>query len=369
MIYKDIKNIIFIMISTKSLIAVLAVSYIALTFAAELPAGRKLKCADDLKLKACYLESEDSSGVKTTYVKSCAKGKFCRETYFEDEDDGIKDNEKNPRLQEIGICVKPLKLGDEGDKCEVDQECKWGHCTDNKCKAVADGATCKRDRECSGISYCKYASSKDQSGVCTALVKIGGECTDDEECEWGSLCNKGKCVEKYSLADGELSDNDEVCQGGETMSSSTKGGRVCASDSKKDNTCKSDDGSSTPQCTYSLSTGITGESPEDHYYDCDQDKDGKWVCPLIESSAEFKNYLDVYRQTLKDMDDEDKAGITNEVTLNDKKVAEAYSEYWYHVQMNEADDCIKDFYLQLELSSSSLKFTLLSLVSLFLILA
>ena len=101
----------------------------------------------------------------------------------------------------------------------------------------------------------------------------------------------------------------------------------------------------------------------------DQDKDGKWVCPLVESSQEFKNYLEVYRQTLKDMDDEDKAGITNEVTLNDKKVAEAYSEYWFYVQMNGADDCIKDFYLQLYLSSSSLKFTLLSLVSLFLIIA
>ena len=355
------------MISTKSLIAVLAVSCVALTFAADLPAGRKLKCADDLKLKACYLESTDSSGVKSTYVKSCPKGKFCRKPDLKIADS--IDN-KGSQLQKISMCVKPLKLGDEGDKCEVDEECKWGNCTDNKCKAVADGATCKQDRECSGISYCKYSSSsKDQSGVCTALVKIGGECTDDEQCEWGSLCSQNKCVEKYSLADGELADTNEVCQGGERLESSTKGGRwVCASDSEKDNTCKYN-GYYTPHCTYSRSTGITGESPKDSDFDCDQDKDGKWVCPLVESSQEFKNYLEVYRQTLKDMDDEDKAGITNEVTLNDKKVAEAYSEYWYHVQMNEADDCIKDFYLQLYLSSSSLKFTLLSLVSLFLIIA
>ena len=355
------------MISTKSLIAVLAVSCVALTFAAELPAGRKLKCADDLKLKACYLESTDSSGVKSTYVKSCPKGKFCREPDLKIADS--IDN-KGSQFQKISMCVKPLKLGDEGDNCEVDGACKWGHCTDNKCKAVADGATCKDDRECSGISYCKYSSSsKDQSGVCTALVKIGGECTDDEQCEWGSLCSQNKCVEKYSLADGELADTNEVCQGGERLESSTKGGRwVCASDSEKDNTCKYN-GYYTPHCTYSRSTGITGESPEDIEFDCDQDKDGKWVCPLVESSQEFKNYLEVYRQTLKDMDDEDKAGITNEVTLNDKKVAEAYSEYWFYVQMNGADDCIKDFYLQLYLSSSSLKFTLLSLVSLFLIIA
>ena len=69
------------------------------------------------------------------------------------------------------------------------------------------------------------------------------------------------------------------------------------------------------------------------------------------------------------MDDEDKARITNERTLNDKKVAEAWNKYWYAVQINGADECIEDFYLQLNLSSSSLKFTLLSLVSLFLIIA
>ena len=352
------------MISTKYFIAVIAVSCIALTLAAELPAGRKLKCADELHLNACYLENTDSKGEKTVYVEGCPKGKFCRQTQLDVSDDGFKTTDN------LGICVKPLKRGDEGDKCEVDAECKWGHCTDNKCKAVADGGSCTDDDECSGISYCKYSSSsKDQSGVCTALVKIGGECTDDEQCEWGSLCSQNKCVEKYSLADGELADTNEVCQGGERLESSTKGGRwVCASDSEKDNTCKYN-GYYTPHCTYSRSTGITGESPEDIEFDCDQDKDGKWVCPLVESSQEFKNYLEVYRQTLKDMDDEDKAGITNEVTLNDKKVAEAYSEYWFYVQMNGADDCIKDFYLQLYLSSSSLKFTLLSLVSLFLIIA
>ena len=64
------------------------------------------------------------------------------------------------------------------------------------------------------------------------------------------------------------------------------------------------------------------------------------------------------------MDDEEKAELVNEITLNDKDVAEAYA-----VQMKDADDCIQDFYLQIELSASSLKFTLLSLLSIFFILA
>ena len=56
------------MISTKYFIAVIAVSCIALTLAAELPAGRKLKCADELHLNACYLENTDSKGEKTVHV-------------------------------------------------------------------------------------------------------------------------------------------------------------------------------------------------------------------------------------------------------------------------------------------------------------
>ena len=47
------------------------------------------------------------------------------------------------------------------------------------------------------------------------LVENGGECTKDNDCAWGSICNLNKCVEKYSLADGVAADNKEACQGGE----------------------------------------------------------------------------------------------------------------------------------------------------------
>lgn len=350
------------MISTKSFIAIIAISCIALV-----ASGRKLKCADDLKLKACYLESFDSTGAKTTYVKSCPKGKFCRQTYFEDSDDGIDD--EGTQLQEIGICVKPLKLRDEGDKCEADGECRWGLCKENKCTATADGGNCRDHKECSGISYCKGIDSKTGLGVCAALVPAGGECVTSlksEDCAWGSVCNKNKCVELYSLDDGTPADNGMACKGGEIADSTTRGTDVCASHSyDTDKSCDAN----THKCKYILSTGITTDTPETDTYFCDQDKDGNYVCPLIESSEEFKKYLKVYRETLADMDDDDKQKITNEITLNDKKVAEAYAEYWYAVQMKDAGDCIQDFYYQIELSSSSLKYTLLSLVSLFLILA
>ena len=200
------RHIIVIMISTKYFIAVIAVSCIALTLAEELPTVRKLKCADELHLNACYLENTDSKGEKTVYVEGCPKGKFCRQTQLKVSDDGFTTSDN------LGICFKPLKRGDEGDKCEVDAECKWGHCTDNKCKAVADGGSCTDDDECSGISYCKINDKG--VGACTKLEAKGASCTNSNQCEWGSVCNLEKCVEMYSLDNGEAANNGEACKGG-----------------------------------------------------------------------------------------------------------------------------------------------------------
>ena len=251
----------------KTYISFIILSCIALTLS--VTTGRKLKCADDLKIKACYLPNTDTSGVRTTYVKSCSKGKFCRETRFNDGDDDISHS------QNIGICVKTIKLGNEGDKCEADAECKWGPCKDSKCTAKKDGDSCSDDDECYGISYCKGLKTDGETitvGICTKLVENGGECTKDNDCAWGSICNLNKCVQKYSLADGVAADNKEACQGGEKLSD------TCASDSEKNNTCDVDH-----YCVYSRSSGTV---TEDARYPCDQDKDGNYVCPLVESSDE-----------------------------------------------------------------------------------
>ena len=146
----------------KTYISFIILSCIALTLS--VTTGRKLKCADDLKIKACYLPNTDTSGVRTTYVKSCSKGKFCRETRFNDGDDDISHS------QNIGICVKTIKLGNEGDKCEADAECKWGPCKDSKCTAKKDGDSCSDDDECYGISYCKGLKTDGETitvGICT----------------------------------------------------------------------------------------------------------------------------------------------------------------------------------------------------------
>lgn len=67
------------------------------------------------------------------------------------------------------------------------------------------------------ISYCKGLKTDGETitvGICTKLVENGGECTKDNDCAWGSICNLNKCVEKYSLADGVAADNKVACQGG-----------------------------------------------------------------------------------------------------------------------------------------------------------
>lgn len=226
--------------------------------------------------------------------------------------DGVHDeveNENDFRVQPLGICVKVLKLKNQDEKCEASIECKWGFCVDGKCKAVEDGGTCTSEKDCSSISYCKLPTGS-TIGVCAALVAAGGDCKDTKDCTWGSVCSNDKCVEMYSLADGELASDGKACQGGETKVSETKNAEVCASHSyNADTSCKKE-GSRAPFCYYKLSTGISGDSDElESPYDCAQDKDGNYVCPLVESSEEFKNYLTVYRETLADLDDEEKSKL------------------------------------------------------------
>lgn len=161
--------------TSKSILVIIALSFIAFTFSDTLPAGRKLKCADDLKLKSCYAEDIDGTGALTTYVKSCSKGKLCRQTYVENVADGVHDeveNENDFRVQPLGICVKVLKLKNQDEKCEASIECKWGFCVDGKCKAVEDGGTCTSEKDCSSISYCKLPTGS-TIGVCAALVAAG----------------------------------------------------------------------------------------------------------------------------------------------------------------------------------------------------
>lgn len=156
------------------------------------------KCADNLKLDTCFLKLSGDQG-NTYYVSACGKGKDC------------------VQVGESFKCVKRAYLLEEGDKCEVDSECKTLHCTSNKCSYVSDNGDCKVSNECGLNSSCR-------SGKCLAMIEEGGACTGadaDAQCKTGLVCGSttaggsNTCIKKFSVADGSYASTSSLCKSSE----------------------------------------------------------------------------------------------------------------------------------------------------------
>ena len=267
--------------------------------------GPTYKCADDLELDTCYLKKATETEI-TYYLKACKKGKKCS---------------KKPNSSDVGYCYKKIELLEEGDKCVLDEECKTQKCSQNKCAYLADGD------ECNGNNQCGIKSKCDDyySGKCVAYVGEGASCevVDGVErpCRPGLLCGTiddedEKCIKQFSVENGKKVNKDYLCKSGKTG---------------EDGKCKD----------------------------------------RTENKSEWDAYVEEYIDEQEDVLKEDKKKLSDfdseYDTLNSKSVAEKYVEFRLKKEIGTGDDadCIKDYYIQLELSSYSLRFSFVSLLLLF----
>ena len=321
------------------------------------------KCADELKLDTCYLESGSD-----TYVKACGKGKTCEET-------------------EGGAyaCVKRKNLLEEGDKCIVDEECQSNLCKDKKCTVLKDGDTCKeyQDKNCGNGSYCKEPKDSTGSYTCAKYLAPGADCNTAEDpyakCITGYSCvqagdsTKKTCVQFYSLDDGTVLnyfnyyEAKKTCKSGDIVQKSN-GDNACGT--VKNVTECSDDGSGDYSCT----VGVTFSATEDYKFDINC-IDAVWgsetiKCPYIVRTDEFNAYVEEYGKKLKEiLEDEDiKISNLNRDHLNDKDLIEKYVEYSEKENLPSDDkDCVIDYFVR-EAGSNQMKLTLITLfISLLLI--
>ena len=264
------------------------------------------KCADELELDTCYLKQTATNKDITYYLKACKKGKKCS---------------KKPNSSDVGYCYKKIELLEEGDKCVLDEECKTQKCSQNKCAYLADGD------ECNGNNQCGIKSKCDDyySGKCVAYVGEGASCevVDGVErpCRPGLVCGKiddaedEKCIKQFSVENGKKVSEAYLCKSGTI------------------------------------------------------DDDFKCI-ERTEDKSEWDAYVEEYIDEQEDVLKEDKKKLSDfeySYTLNSKSVAEKYVEYEHKKKIGTGDDadCIKDFYIQLELSSYSLRFSFVSLLLLF----
>ena len=321
---------------------------------------KEVKCADDLKIKnVCYLQDIEADGKEVEYVKACSKGKQCAQPLMDYTSYNDFEIDYDDR-----VCVKIVKYKFDGDKCTATGECMRGFCKDGKCQDVKDGGVCKNNADCSGLSYCS-------NGICKKLGAEGDSCSEAGSCQLGLACGNNVCVKRFSLNDGDTTIESEACKGTESerININNTYTKVCFSHTVNDETCSIRNDSEGYTCVYNKNYGGKTQKGTQNY-ECDQTAKGKWMCPLLETSDEFKNYVKKYDEKLKDMDDEDKAKVQNRWNLDNRDVNKAYAEYWYYVMMQDTDDdCIKDYYRRVDLSSNWIKLSLLSLLSIIFILA
>ena len=216
-----------------------------------------------------------------------------------------------------GYCYKKIELLEEGDKCVIDEECKTQKCSGNKCAYLADGEECHGDEQCGIKSKCSGLYSR----KCAAYVGEGASCGEEAPCRPGLVCGKigddedEKCIKQFSVENGKKVSNAFLCKSGII-----------------------DDG----KCT-----------------------------DLTEKKSEWDAYVEEYIDEQEDVLKEDKEKLSNfdsdYYTLNSKSVTEKYVEYEYKKEIGTGDDadCIKDYFIQYELSSYSLRFSFVSLLLLF----
>ena len=89
------------------------------------------KCADDLKIDTCYLETEVTNGDNTAvtyYFKGCSKKKKCQAIETSNGED-------------LYQCVKVKEFRKDGDSCKVNEECQSGNCSSGKCSYIASNTS------------------------------------------------------------------------------------------------------------------------------------------------------------------------------------------------------------------------------------
>ena len=299
------------------------------------------KCADELEQGGvCRLETEDPTSHETIYyVKKCGKGKRC---YSTDDDT-------------LGGCYKMElnELGEEDDKCKVNEECYSQNCVSGKCKYVADGAECSDSEECKPTSYCS-------SGKCKAFPKPGEECADFR-CMNGYVCTTTgtetvfKCTAQYSVDNGGIANNPLACKSGFLE------GNKCISYTLSSTECDA-----SGNCSYK-----SGDTTKTFGGYCDTKSDGKTkACRDINGDL-WNKYVEAYGKRLnKIKDDKDYNRHSSKWSkhLGDRDVSDAYVEWEKSILFADASKCVKDYFKDDEASSNFVAFNVMIMISFALIL-
>ena len=290
------------------------------------------KCLTDGS-ETCHTYNKTEDGNVTIQVQKCKDStKKCPEAF---------DSTKNATCT-----AKPEVTGlPAGEACEKDSNCLGDlKCESKVCAGKDKEAACVYDYECKPGLYCDGSN-------CKELNQVGTTCKKDTHCVNNALCMGDKCVEIFSLNDGQETTNPLLCKSMKIYLDSTAGKSYCASSELTSSKECPEDG----LCKYKTTLGEGKEVNTTRDCDCKATDNTKLYCPIGSTSDLHKDAIQAKKDAFEGTKNKHVTlkGEPNKFDLKKKIQKDDVSPL-----LDDAEDCMLDAYL----STSYLKISFLGLL-------
>ena len=290
------------------------------------------KCLTDGS-ETCHTYNKTEDGNVTIQVQKCKDStKKCPEAF---------DSTKNATCT-----AKPEVTGlPAGEACENNSNCLGELKCENKvCAGKDKEAACVNDYECKPGLYCDGSN-------CKELNQVGTTCKKDTHCVNNALCMGDKCVEIFSLNDGQETNNKLLCKSMHLYLNTTESKSYCASSELTSSKECPKEG----LCKYKTTLGEGKEVNTTRECDCKATDNTKLYCPIGSTSDLHKDAIQAKKDAFEDTKNKHVTlkGKSNKFDLKKKIQKDDVSPL-----LDDAEDCMLDAYL----STSYLKISFLGLL-------
>lgn len=185
--------------------------------------------------------------------------------------------------------IPPINL--LGAPCDLNSDCLSNNCTDGICSANQTNYPCTENSHCENDAYCF-------NNTCQRLADENEKCDENILCRYGYLCapkyngsDYTQCLKLYSIETGNYAYYPELCESG-TFSAK----QICISTSLKTfstNFATCNDKTNCPFIWNDRGISVVGENI------CTMFLDEKWRCSVVSESEEWKNFVKVTHEEMK----------------------------------------------------------------------
>ena len=311
----------------------------------------------------CMLNYTDNNGDTHILLKICPENTICQPN----------------RDFSMGFCVFNAKELPPSNKCYYSSQCSIRICTE-LCQGYYENRYCTPEKlVCnSGLNCRKTYEENRYVYKCLKVSELNEECENNYDCGFNLECAYNKklneiidsnnnninyndiynlmnspfylnlsknlnktCINRASLNNGEISNEQMACQSGELipiLNDPEKKGFICGSKKRIIKDCDKNN-----KCIVEVDLGLANNIEVEQ--DCLFSNLGNLICPLKQKEKAWKNYLDVFQRIYEKEKLGGKIHIPyNKYDLQNYDVTRAYWEYYDWIHSIEGDECSKEYF-------------------------